>query len=437
MGAEGTRRPLRRPRPVDRPLPAVPRPGLQRSRSASPATCAGPSASSTSWRRCGTDTVLVCSSVAPDAVDDPDRLAEQLAAAGRAAPATAACGSPTRRWPGDGTSRPGSARGTPSAAPTPPPSDSAWTASTCSPAAVTRPGSPRSPATSCSSSSSPTPRTWTWTCSSGAATTGCSPARARSTCPASSAHVLAAGYTRAAVARGVQRRLPPGRPGAGRPRRHAVAAVARGGARGAASRPRPGRGASGAGADSATRSPSSPSTGLSRAGGRRRAGRAGLHPHRPAPVQAGPAVGAGAGPGAAERLGRPAGGCRRGRGDGAGAGEPDPGSSGRAGRGAPGAGAPANAGRRRGRPVRGRRPRRDPGLLRPHRHRAAGRRTSCRPAPSTARGPGITARRPRGADPALRRLRRGRACSTARCSGWSRRRSPSSRHRSASCGAAP
>ena len=29
----------------------------------------------------GTDTVLVCSSVAPDAVDDPDRLAEQLAAA--------------------------------------------------------------------------------------------------------------------------------------------------------------------------------------------------------------------------------------------------------------------------------------------------------------------------------------------------------------------
>ena len=38
-------------------------------------------------------------------------------------------------------------------------------------------------------------RRWTWTCCSGAGTTGCSPARARSTCPPSSATCCAAGYT--------------------------------------------------------------------------------------------------------------------------------------------------------------------------------------------------------------------------------------------------
>ena len=69
--------------PVDRPLPAVPRPRLHRRRALRRATCAAPSASSTSWRALGTDTVLVCSSVAPDAVDDPDRLAGAAARPGR------------------------------------------------------------------------------------------------------------------------------------------------------------------------------------------------------------------------------------------------------------------------------------------------------------------------------------------------------------------
>ena len=48
------------------------------TRSGSRPTCGAPSASSTSWRQLGTDLVLVCSSVSPDAVDDDDRIAEQL-----------------------------------------------------------------------------------------------------------------------------------------------------------------------------------------------------------------------------------------------------------------------------------------------------------------------------------------------------------------------
>ena len=93
----------------------------------------------------GTDTVLVCSSVAPDAVADLDVLAGQLAAAADlAADRGLRIAYEALAW--GGTSRPGTGPGTPSAGRTPPRSGSAWTASTCSPAAAIRPGSPTSPA---------------------------------------------------------------------------------------------------------------------------------------------------------------------------------------------------------------------------------------------------------------------------------------------------
>ena len=63
----------------------------------------------------------------------------------------------------------------------------ASTASTSCPAVPIRPASSRSPARSCSSCSWPTRPTWTWTSCSGAGTTDCSRARARSTCRRSSA----------------------------------------------------------------------------------------------------------------------------------------------------------------------------------------------------------------------------------------------------------
>ena len=110
------------------------------------------------------------------------RIAEQLHALADASGRPRPAGRPTRRWPGGATSTPTSAPGRSCAGPTTRRSGCAWTASTSSPAAATRPGSATSPATSCSSCSSPTPRTWTWTCCSGAATTGCSPGRAPSTC---------------------------------------------------------------------------------------------------------------------------------------------------------------------------------------------------------------------------------------------------------------
>ena len=63
-------------------------------------TCGAPSASSTSWSELGTDLILVCSSVSPDAVDDDGSLAEQLHAPGRAGRRRTGCASPTRRSPG-------------------------------------------------------------------------------------------------------------------------------------------------------------------------------------------------------------------------------------------------------------------------------------------------------------------------------------------------
>ena len=116
------------------------------------------------------------------------------------------------------------------------------------------------------------------------------------------------GLPRAAVARGLQRRVPPGRPRPHRDRRDAVAAGARGG-------PAP---AAGCTRDS-TRTGTSRLR-LHRARSRRslrtrggqHPGCAGFHPHRPAPVQAGAAVGAG--PGARSCSTRPSSAPRRHRG---------------------------------------------------------------------------------------------------------------------------
>ena len=48
------------------------------------ATCAAPRRSSSSWRDLGADTMLVCSNVAPDAIDDDELAAEQLRELARA-----------------------------------------------------------------------------------------------------------------------------------------------------------------------------------------------------------------------------------------------------------------------------------------------------------------------------------------------------------------
>ena len=81
-----------------------------------PCAGCGPSSRSppSSARRC----VLACSHVGDASVDDPDLLAEQLHAARRRGLRARADASPTRRWPGAGTST-GSARpGRPYGAPT-------------------------------------------------------------------------------------------------------------------------------------------------------------------------------------------------------------------------------------------------------------------------------------------------------------------------------
>ena len=84
------------------------------------------------------------------------------------------------------------------------------------------------PARRSSSCSWPTPRGCGWTSCSGAATTAASPARAASTSPLPGPGP-AGGVPRAALARGVQRRLPPGRPRPHGDRRDALAAAAGGG----------------------------------------------------------------------------------------------------------------------------------------------------------------------------------------------------------------
>ena len=143
----------------------------------------------------GTDLVLVCSANYPDAVDDDEQIAEQLHRLADPGRRSAACGSPTRRWPGRPTSTPTSGPGTSCGPPTTRRSGCASTASTSCPADRIRPGSRTSPARSCSSCSWPMPRRWTWTCCSGAGTTGCSPGQGAFDLPAFLGHVLAAGYT--------------------------------------------------------------------------------------------------------------------------------------------------------------------------------------------------------------------------------------------------
>ena len=154
-------------------------------RSASPATCAVPSASSTSWP---SSAPTPCWSAprsrptpSPTSTCSPDSSPPLPTW-----PPTAGCGSPTRRSPGDGTSPPGTG---------------SWDAvrradhpalGLCLDSfhVLSRDGDPAGfadvPGENCSSSSWPTRRTWTWTSCSGAATTGSSPGRAPSTCPASS-----------------------------------------------------------------------------------------------------------------------------------------------------------------------------------------------------------------------------------------------------------
>ena len=409
VGPGGARRPLRRPRPVDRPLPALPRPGLHRPRTASRATSAAPSASSTSWRQLGADDRAgLLRRSRRDAVADLDRLAEQLAAAAaRAGERGLRIAYEALAW-GAARLHLGAVVGRRPAGPTPP----RWALCLDSFHVLSRGGDPAGfaacPARSCSSCSSPTPRSCGWTCCSGAATTGSSPARAPSTWPASPARVLGRRVRRAAVARGLQRRLPAVRPGAHRRRRACARCCGSRSSWPAA--PRLGsRAPAAAGADRLRRSPSWPSTaspGRVVADALRRARFAHTGQHRSKPVQL---LAAGPRPRAAQRLRRPAGRGRRGRGR-----RP------RRWR------ARTRAGRRHGREalrapvlprtrgaaeadlVRDRRAGRHPALLHPHRPRRLAGRLPGRPASAPEGGAGLTAVDHVGAHPALRLLRRGR-----------------------------
>jgi 4-hydroxyphenylpyruvate dioxygenase len=128
----------------------------------------------------GADTMLVCSSVSPDAVDDDDLAAEQLhALAARAGERGLRIAYEALAWGRfvdtfDHSWRIVRRAGHPALGLC---LDSFHVLSR----GRTRPRSASSPARSCSSSSSPTRPGCAWTSCSGAATTACSPARARST----------------------------------------------------------------------------------------------------------------------------------------------------------------------------------------------------------------------------------------------------------------
>ena len=182
---------------------------------------------------------------------------------------------------------------------------------------------------------------------------------------------------RAAVARGVQRRVPPVRPAPVRGRRAALVAGAAGGDPPAAGRADPGAG----GGDRAAAHPAAGRVRVHRTGhGRRRrrgagAGRARLRAHRAAPVQAGAAVAAGHRPGAAQRV-RPdrvgTDRIHRRRGGRAGRRDRRPGRGRRAGRGAARPGAAAQPGTGGGGHLGGGRAGRDRDVLPAHRRRRAG-----------------------------------------------------------------
>ena len=142
----------------------------------------------------GTDLILVCSSVSPDAVDDDGRIAEQLhALAERAAARGMRVSYEALAW---GRHVNTYERSWEIVRRADHPALGLCVDSFHILSRGSRPGRHRatSPARSCSSCSWPTPRTWTWTCCSGAATTGSSPARAPSTCPRSSATCWPPGY---------------------------------------------------------------------------------------------------------------------------------------------------------------------------------------------------------------------------------------------------
>ena len=178
----------------------------------------------------GATTMLVCSNVADDAVDDDDLAAEQLHAARRARAADRGLriayealawgrhvSTYDHSWRIVAARRSPRPRRLPGQLPHP---------------LARRPTSRRSPRSRARRSSScswPTPRGCGWTSCSGAGTTAASPARAPSTSPRFLAAVLAAGLPRAALAGGLQRRLPPGGPRSHGDRRDALPAAARGG----------------------------------------------------------------------------------------------------------------------------------------------------------------------------------------------------------------
>ena len=218
-----------------------------------------------------------------------------------------------------------------------------------------------------------------------------------------------------ALARGLQRRLPPGRPGAHGDRRDALADRARGPAAGARAR------------STGSRSWRSASTRLG-PGHRGAAARDGLRPRRPAPQQAGAAVGARRDPRRAQprrRRRRPGGrGDRRL--------QPRPGRQRGPRRGAARPAGRAPPRRRRGRPDGGRGARRHRGLLLRHglarrlpADRRVRRRAACRSSAST------TSRSRSRSRPSTRP-----GCSTAPCSTCSRARARSWPRRTGSCAAA-
>ena len=151
---------LRGPRALDRSLPALPRLRLHRSRAAR----GQPAAGRAQVRRHGG----AGHRPGPGLLVGRRRTPSTTTAASPSSctrwptgPRRAACGCPTRRWPGAGTSTPTTGRGRSCAAPTTRRWGCASTASTSSPAAATPPASATSRARSCSSCSWPTRRTWT------------------------------------------------------------------------------------------------------------------------------------------------------------------------------------------------------------------------------------------------------------------------------------
>ena len=403
---------LRRPRPVDRPLPALPRLRLRPTRRRR----GQPAPGRAQVRRhgaLGTDLVLVCSSVAPDALDDDDRIAEQLHALADRARPRGACASPTRRWPGAGTSTPTSGRGTIVRRADHPALglcvDSFHILSRGSdPAGIRDIPGEKLFFLQLADAPHMDMDVLQWSRHH-----RLFPGQGAFDLPAFLGHVLAAGYTgplSLEVFNDVFRQADPRRAGGRRPALAARAGRSDGDPTCAATRrasswaglppPRPGC--------TASPSPSSPSTTTASPRSRARSPRSGSPtPGRTAPSRCSC--------GAAARRGCCSTPSRRPHGRGGRARSAsrstDPAGAARRADGAARPGAPARPRSGRGRPVRGRRTRRDVGVLLPHRRRATGWLTDFPPPTHGAASgrPASTHDRPRRADPAVRQLRRGRA----------------------------